>query len=218
MQPIGHIQTCYDAKFGVPRQPGLVSEAWGKLTFEPEYRNSDSLRGLEAFSHIWLIFLFHQTKQEQWKPMVRPPRLGGNDKVGVFASRSPFRPNPIGMSCVKLDHIDLNHKDGPILKLSGIDLVNGTPILDIKPYIPYSDTIDGAEGGFAENTPVKLEVLWKCNPPSDLEFKTLIESTIAADPRPAYQKGHSEREYGCLINKQNIRWSVEDTTAMVISC
>lgn len=217
---IGHVRTCYGEKFGVPRQPGLVSEAWGELTFVPEFRNTDSVRGLDGFSHVWLVFVFHQAMRSDWKPTVRPPRLGGNEKVGVFASRSPFRPNPIGLSCIKLAGIDFDHPDGPILKLQGVDLVDGTPVLDIKPYIPYSDSLPGAVGGFAQGPPDFLEVIWKDDVADTLDgkTKTLIEQTLAIDPRPAYQQNRSDREYGCLIDGFNVRWTVENDRITVYSC
>jgi len=222
LQPIAHIHTCYGEKFGVPRQSGLVDDAWGKLVFEPAYRSPDAVRGLDGFSHVWLIFLFHQAVRENWKPTVRPPRLGGNEKVGVFASRAPFRPNPIGLSVVRLDSIDFSHPDSPILHLRGVDLVDGTPILDIKPYIPYADSIPDATSGFAPTAPNLLKVQW--HPElnlSKLEPATqqLIENTLAVDPRPAYQKGNSEnsRTYGCQICGYNIRWSVTENTLLIVS-
>ena len=209
--PIAYLHTCYDEKFGIPRQSGIVKDAWGELTFTPEYRNIDSLRGLEGFSHLWLIFIFHQAKLEQWKPTVRPPRLGGNAKVGVFASRSPFRPNPIGMSCVEIDQIDYTNPQNPIIKLLGVDLVDNTPILDIKPYIPYADSIPNAKSGFANDAPLSLPVYWDVNiDPHELprNLRELIEATLAADPRPAYHHSNSQREYGCLISGYNIIWTV----------
>lgn len=219
-EAIAHVRTCYGEKFGVPRQPGLVDEAWGELVFEPEFRNTDALRGLDGFSHVWLIFVFHQAMRSDWKPTVRPPRLGGNEKVGVFASRSPFRPNPIGMSCVRLESIDLDHENGPILKLRGIDLVDGTPILDIKPYIPYSDSLPDANGGFAQGPPTLLKVEWQNGVGSLLETSTknLIENTLAIDPRPAYQRERADREYGCLIDGLNVRWCIQSGTVMIVSC
>ncbi|MGJ8676076.1 MAG: tRNA (N6-threonylcarbamoyladenosine(37)-N6)-methyltransferase TrmO [Akkermansiaceae bacterium] len=215
---IGRISTCYGEKFGVPRQPGIVKEAWGRLVFEPEFRNADAVRGLEDFSHVWLVFVFHQSIQDGWKPMVRPPRLGGNEKRGVFSTRSPFRPNPIGLSCVKLDSIDFDHADGPLLKLSGVDLVDGTPILDIKPYIPYADSVPEAHGSFAHKAPGMLKVKWDENiNQGDLPVE-LIEATLSADPRPAYQHREAGREYGCLISGYNVRWSVAEQVVFVQSC
>lgn len=215
---IGHVRTCYGEKFGVPRQPGLVEEAWGELVFEPEFRNADAVRGLEGFSHVWVVFVFHQAVRSDWKPTVRPPRLGGNERVGVFATRSPFRPNPIGLSVVKLEGIDFDHPDGPVLKLRGVDLVDGTPVLDIKPYIPYADSLPDAVGGFVSGAPEKLSVKWQAPEMPDEETKNLIKATLAADPRPAYQRGEKNRDYGCLISGYNVRWTVEDNCATIICC
>lgn len=205
IEPIAHIRTCYGEKFGVPRQPGLVKEAWGRVEFEPDYAVADAVRGLEGFSHIWLVFCFHQAMRQEWKPTVRPPRLGGNDRVGVFASRSPFRPNPIGLSVVALDKVVID-SGRPELHVQGVDLVDGTPILDIKPYVSYSDAIEGARGGFVSGTPVLLPVIWKVERPAE-DLVKLIESTLANDPRPAYQN-EKERVYGCLISGVNVRWQV----------
>lgn len=223
IQVIGHIKTCYGEKFGVPRQPGLVNEAWGELTFEPDFRKPEAVRGLEGFSHVWLVFVFHQATRKNgahWNPTVRPPRLGGNEKVGVFASRSPFRPNPIGLSCVKLEDIDLGHPNAPVLRLRGVDLVDGTPVLDIKPYIPYSDSLPDADGGFAPDAPTILDVQWRdnCGQHLDAETKALVESTLSIDPRPAYQTTDNGRHYGCLINGLNIRWMVNDKTVIIKDC
>lgn len=217
---IAHLKTCYPEKFGVPRQPGLVDEAWGELIFEPGYRNADCLRGLEQFSHVWLVFVFHQALQENWKATVRPPRLGGNERVGVFASRSPFRPNSIGLSCVALKEIDHDHPDGPILRLKGVDLVDGTPVLDIKPYIAYCDSLPDALGGFAHERPMMLDVRWQGSVGDALpkETKALIENTLATDPRPAYQQGDEAREYGCLIEGWNVRWHVEGGSILIDDC
>jgi len=218
MNTIAHVRTCYGEKFGVPRQPGLVDEAWGELVFEPEFRNVNAVRGLEGFSHIWLVFVFHQAVRDEWKPTVRPPRLGGNERVGVFATRSPFRPNPIGLSVVRLEDIDLDHPDGPVLKLRGVDLVDGTPILDVKPYIPYADSLPDATGGFADLAPEMLEVIWQADDAPDEATKNLIIATLATDPRPAYQRADNDREYGCLISGLNVRWKVVEDKAVVISC
>ena len=218
MQVIGHVYTCYGEKFGVPRQPGIVPQAWGELVFESEYRNADALRGLEGFSHIWVIFLFHQSVRSNWKPTVRPPRLGGNERVGVFASRSPFRPNSIGLSVIKLEEIDLNHSDGPVLRLSGVDLVDQTPVLDIKPYISYADAIPDALGGYVNGVPGCLKVKWlegSCKSLSD-DLKELITATLATDPRPAYQD--EDKQYGCLISGYNVRWEVIGNCVLIHSC
>lgn len=223
IEPIGHIRTCYHEKFAVPRQPGLVDEAWGHLYFEPEFRDPATVRGLEGFSHVWLIFLFHQAVRDHWKPTVRPPRLGGNERVGVFASRSPFRPNPIGLSVVRLDAIDLDHADGPVLKLRGVDLVDGTPILDIKPYIAYADALPEAVSGFAPSAPSRLDVHWlnNCRDGLSREAIAVIESTLSIDPRPAYQKtsqAAQTREYGCKINGYDLRWCVDGNNLNILQC
>lgn len=217
---IAHVRTCYGEKFGVPRQPGLVDQAWGELVFEPRFRNEDSLRGLEVFSHLWLVFIFHQAVRDDWKPTVRPPRLGGNEKVGVFASRSPFRPNSIGLSCVRLEKIDLEHKNSPVLHLRGVDLVDGTPLLDIKPYIPYSDSLPQASGGFAPKAPSVLDVEWRHGSGDHLcmETKALIRHTLALDPRPAFQDEESGRTYGCLIDGWNVKWCVHNGCIVILSC
>lgn len=216
---IAHIHTCYGEKFGVPRQSGLVDEAWGELVFEPDFRKADAVRELDGFSHVWLVFVFHQAIRNDWKPTVRPPRLGGNERVGVFASRSPFRPNPIGLSVVRLEKIDFDHPDGPVLKLRGIDLVDGTPILDIKPYIPYADSIPDASAGFASGAPVRLDVRWQngADQPLSPTTRAVIEASLAVDPRPAYQND-THREYGCLIEGYNVRWKVDREGVLILSC
>lgn len=219
IEVIGHVRTCYGEKFGVPRQSGIVEQAWGELIFEPEFRNADAVRGLNGFSHVWVMFVFHKALRGDWKPTVRPPRLGGNERIGVFASRSPFRPNPIGLSVVKLDEIDLDHPDGPVLRLSGVDLVDGTPILDIKPYIPYAESIPDAAGGYVSGAPEKLPVQWMGGLPElAAEVRFLIEETLASDPRPAYQRDEVGREYGCAISGYNVRWQVIDGSVLVVSC
>ena len=149
MQEIGHICSDFPTKFGIPRQSGLVEELEAAIVFEPEFRNPDALRGLEGFSHLWLIWEFSQARRQEWSPTVRPPRLGGNKRMGVFATRSPFRPNPIGLSCVRLKRVELSSPEGPRIWVTGADLLDGTPILDIKPYLPYADCQPQAVGGFA---------------------------------------------------------------------
>jgi len=218
VDPIAHIHTCYGEKFGIPRQSGLVDEAWGELVFDSAFRTPDAIRGLDGFSHLWLLFDFHQAIRSDWKPTVRPPRLGGKERVGVFASRSPFRPNPIGLSVVRLDSIDFNHPEGPVLHLRGVDLVDGTPVLDIKPYIPYADALPDAIAGFAPDAPQQLDVRWTEGVGQMVSrgAHRIIEFTLAIDPRPAYQKG-SKREYGCLICGYNVRWSVVQNTITIHS-
>lgn len=193
-EPIGHINSCYKEKFGIPRQPSLV-KAKSQLILSDIF-NEESVRGLEGFTHIWLQFVFHQTKEQGWKPMVRPPRLGGNKKVGVFASRSTFRPNPIGLSVVELVDIDVN-RSNVCLNLLGCDLVDETPVLDIKPYLPYVDSIPNAEGGFAREKPrINCQVSftdlanYQCDLARDRlndDVKSLIIEILRLDPRPSYQ-------------------------------
>ena len=220
IKPIAHVRTCYGEKFGVPRQSGLVGEAWGQLVFEPEYRQLDAIRGLDGFSHLWLVFIFHHTSHKEWKPTVRPPRLGGNQKVGVFASRSPFRPNPIGLSCLKIEKIDLLDPLAPIIHLSGVDVVDGTPVIDIKPYVPYADCLPNASEGFAQGPPPPLALHWQNDIDANIDSATkrLIEKSLSMDPRPAYQNDDQQREYGCLIDGLNVRWTVQNNTVLILSC
>ena len=159
MKPIAHIRSDFPAKFGIPRQAGLVAELKAQVVFEPEFRNPEALRGIDGFSHLWLIWEFSQNRREGWSPTVRPPRLGGNVRMGVFATRSPFRPNPIGLSCVQLDRVEWDGPQGPVLRVLGADLMDGTPIYDIKPYVPYADCRPEATQGFAPpDTNRRLEV------------------------------------------------------------
>lgn len=226
IEPIATIHTPYKEKFAAPRQPGLAPTVRGQVELHPDFASPEAVRGLEGFSHIWLIFLFHQTYQQGWKPTVRPPRLGGNKRVGVFACRSPFRPNPIGLSAVKLLSIDCN-AGKVILEVQGADLIDGTPILDIKPYLPYTDGIEAASGGFANRAPVAaLEVEFSASAQQRLaryvaqtpELETLIDETLALDPRPAYKHSNDDgREYGVLLDRYNVRWKVEGGRVVVLN-
>ena len=205
--PIAHIRNDYTAKFGVPRQSGLVTEVASDIVFTPEYRNADALRGLEEFSHLWLIWEFSLARQEGWSPTVRPPRLGGNQRMGVFATRSPFRPNRLGLSCVKLEEILLHSPDGPVLRVSGADLMNGTPIYDVKPYLPYADCRADATGGFTDAVErKKLRVLGLEMVPQ--AQRAALEAVLAQDPRPSYQHD-AQREYGLAFAGWNVRFRVE---------
>ncbi len=217
MQVIARIESDFSSKFGVPRQSGLVDALTSRVVFEPEFRNPDAVRGLEDFSHVWLIWAFHQAVRDTWSPTVRPPRLGGNAKMGVFATRSPFRPNPIGLSSVILERVELTSKLGPILHLRGADLVDGTPIFDIKPYLPYGDCHPSASGGFA-GVPAgeTLEVVF---PPALLEQippdrREALRGVLAQDPRPHYQKD-PERIYGFCFAGLEIRFTVAESTLTV---
>ena len=215
-QPIGYITSCYQEKFGIPRQPGLVPAAKSQLTLSEDF-NEESIRGLEGFSHIWLQFVFHQTQQQGWKPMVRPPRLGGNKKVGVFATRSTFRPNPIGLSVVELTDIDVDNSQ-VVLHLLGCDLLNQTPVLDIKPYLPYVDMISDAVGGYAIEKPESLyEVIFTslankhCNQASSRlgeDISILITQILMLDPKPSYQDKQStqDRIYRMKLYDFDLSW------------
>ena len=216
---IAHIRTDLTDKFGVPRQSGLVPELGGTIVLEPPYRNPDALRGLEGFSHLWLIFQFHRAARAEWSPTVRPPRLAGNRRLGVFATRPPFRPNAIGLSCVKLEEVRLDEKLGPVLYVSGADLVDGTPILDIKPYLPYADSHPEATGGFTDPLSAqKLEV--SCDPAllaglAPRQREELL-GVLACDPRPRYQND-PERVYGLSFAGKNVRFTVEKGVLTVLA-
>ena len=188
IRPIAHIRTDFHDKFGVPRQSGRVPEAHGVIVFEPEYRNPDALRGIEGFSHLWLIFDFSLAHREGWSPTVRPPRLGGNRRIGVFASRSPFRPNPIGLSSVRLLSVETT-ADGPCLHVAGADLVDGTPIFDVKPYLPFSDAHPNATAGYAAegvDHRLNVNIAEGVTLPLDGERLAVLLACLAEDPRPSY--------------------------------
>lgn len=213
MEPIAHIRTQFPTKFGIPRQAGLVPELTGEIIFEPAYRNPDALRGLEGFSHLWLLWEFSEAKRTQWSPTVRPPRLGGNVRMGVFATRSPFRPNPIGLSCVKLEGIGL---EMPSLLVSGADLMDGTPIFDIKPYLPYCDCHPEATGGFtATHGKAPLEVVFPPETELPPHVRTSLYGVLAQDPRPQYQSD-SSRVYGFSFAGYGIRFRVEKNILTVL--
>ncbi len=217
IHPIAHMRSDFHTKFGIPRQSGLVDELRSTIVFEPEYQNADALRGIEAFSHLWIIWHFSGAVQDQWSPTVRPPRLGGNTRMGVFATRSPFRPNSLGMSCVKLIGLEQTADNGTVIHVSGADLMNGTPIFDIKPYIPYSDCHPDAAGGFTDSA---KEFLLQVDFPDNLlkiipeEKQTALVGVLSHDPRPSYQNT-SDRIYGLFFAGFNIRFSVVDTTLFV---
>ncbi len=211
MKTIARIHSDFAGKFGVPRQSGLVETLESLVVFEPEYRNSAALRGLEGFSHIWLVWVFDQAVRAEWSPTVRPPRLGGNARLGVFATRSPFRPNPIALSAVTLAGMEETREWGTVLRVRGADLMDGTPILDIKPYLPYADCRPEAVGGFAsapagETLAVEcLPELWEKVPPQRREA---LRAVLALDPRPRYQED-PERVYGFGFAGLEVRFSVE---------
>lgn len=218
MQPVARVSTCYPDKFGAPRQSGLVPDARARLVFEPPFRHPDAVRGLEGFSHLWLVWVFSENVGKGWSPTVRPPRLGGNVRMGVFATRAPFRPNPIGLSAVRLERVELHPLDGPVLHLSGVDLVDGTPILDIKPYVPLADCIPEASEGF---TAVPYERLDVEIPESfggsmSPEERSALEDTLSLDPRPQYQDD-PERVYGLLFSGWEVKFKVKDKRLRVLS-
>jgi len=216
IQPIGTIRTPYKEKFAIPRQPGLAKSAIGEITFSKEFNDPNYLRGIEQFSHIWLLFHFHQTAEKGHTPLVRPPRLGGNQKLGVFATRSTFRPNAMGMSVVEFAAVSYHNKQ---LKLTvkGIDLLDGTPILDIKPYVPYADNLPQAFGGLAQHSPELMAVIFTEQAKGQLQtlesdypaINSLILEVLSQDPRPAYhQNSHPDKTYGMTLYDLNIQWHV----------
>ncbi len=214
---IAHIRSDFSEKFGIPRQSGLVEELKATVVFEPEFRNPDALRGLEGFSHLWLIWQFSKVVRQDWSPTVRPPRLGGNERMGVFATRSPFRPNPVGLSCVKLERVELHPELGPVIHVAGADLMDGTPIYDIKPYLPYADCKPDAVGGFA-SAPKEATLRVECSQtllervPADRRDALL--AVLAQDPRPSYQND-PERVYGMGFAGCNICFRVDGTVLTV---
>lgn len=220
---IARIHTDFKTKFGVPRQSGLVNELTGRIIFEPEYRNADALRGLEGFSHIWLIWDFSEAHRENegWSPTVRPPRLGGNKRMGVWATRSPFRPNHIGLSSVRLINISPNTPEGPVLEVSGADLMDGTPIYDIKPYLPFTDSHPEAKGGFAQEQNEAIEPLLVQLPESleqslSIEKLNALKGVLAADPRPHYQND-PDRIYAMEFADMEIKFRVIGHTLIVLN-
>lgn len=218
IRPVAHIRTDFPEKFGIPRQSGLVEELAGKIIFESEYREAEAFRELEGFSHLWLIWQFSECAEAKWNPTVRPPRLGGNRRVGVFASRSPFRPNHLGLSSVKLEKIDYEAENGPILCVSGIDMMDGTPIFDVKPYLPVSDCHPSAREGYTEFTrdyriAVDFpEALWEKIPG---EKREALLRVLENDPRPGY--GGEEKEYGVCFSGYNVRFRSGKNGLTVIS-
>ena len=218
LEEIAHIRTDFPSKFGIPRQSGLIESLKGTVVFTPKYRDASALRGLEGFSHIWLIWQFSESVMTDWSPTVKPPRLGGNRRVGVFATRSPFRPNPLGLSCVKLEGIDLSTPEGPVLRVSGADLMDGTPIYDIKPYLPYADCHPEATGGFTDGVrivPLTIDFPseWLDRIPEDK--RAALFSVLEQDPRPGYRHGDSDRRYGVAFAGFDVRFTVYEGTLHV---
>ena len=219
LKQVAHICSPFPTKFGIPRQSGLVDALRATVVFEPEFRNADALRGLEGFSHLWLIWEFSAARRDNWSPTVRPPRLGGNARMGVFATRSPFRPNPLGLSCVRLEEIRQDAAHGTVLDVSGADLMDGTPIYDIKPYLPYADCKPEAVGGFAASGEGRLltvqadEALLGGIP---ARTRAALLGVLAHDPRPSYQNDPA-RVYGMAFGGYEVRFSVDGETLTVRS-
>jgi tRNA-Thr(GGU) m(6)t(6)A37 methyltransferase TsaA len=225
-EPIGTIHSCFKEKFGIPRQPGLVPEATASLEIHAPYNREEAFRGLAHFSHIWILFLFHGLPRGPWRPTVRPPRLGGNQRMGVFATRSGFRPNPIGLSAVRLD--GLSREAGTlVLRIAGVDFLDQTPVLDIKPYLPYSDSLPAASGGFAQMPPPRqvrvvfspaaeaaCRRLASCLP----QLKALVTGILQNDPRPGYYREKPvKRRFGMRLYDLDIQWEWDDDTATVLA-
>jgi len=220
---IARIKSDFPDKFGIPRQSGLLKNLRSTIVFEPEFRNADALRGLEGFSHLWLLWIFSENVRDTWKPTVRPPRLGGNTRLGVFATRSSFRPNPLAMSCVKIESVNLTGEGAPSITVSGADLMDGTPIVDIKPYLPYADSVPEATGGFAEAVRFKkLEVDFaaEAQVALDEQFpenkKAALIELLSEDPRPAYQRS-ADRVYGVRFADFEIKFQVQGDHLTVVA-
>jgi tRNA-Thr(GGU) m(6)t(6)A37 methyltransferase TsaA len=218
ISPIATMHSDFHSKFGIPRQSGLVEELTSTIVFEPEYRNADMLRGIEGYSHLWLIWQFSANKDQSWSPTVRPPRLGGNTRMGVFATRSPFRPNFLGLSCVQLLGIEHTAQHGTVIHVGGADLMNGTPIFDIKPYVPYADCKENASGGFTDNA---AQFILEVDFPEHL-LKKLPEgkqqasiALLSHDPRPSYHDD-PKRIYGLTFAGFNIRFQVNEDKLTVV--
>lgn len=225
LTPIGLVRSCWPEKFGIPKQPGLVEAATGTIELYPPYDREEMFRGLEEFSHIWVLFLFHETIAEGWKPTVRPPRLGGQKRVGVFASRSPHRPNHLGMSVVRLQAVQVE-KGSVRLEIAGVDLLDKTPVVDIKPYVPYADGVAQATSGFTGQPIAEVNVSFTdeastfCaayRQQTGRDLATLVQQSLASDPRPASQRTLG-RQYGALFWDVNIRWIVVEEGFQVVTC
>lgn len=218
IESIAHIHTPFAEKFGIPRQSNIIDGITSTIVFEPHYRNADALRGIEGFDYLWLIWRFNASERDEWTPTVRPPRLGGNQRMGVFATRSPFRPNSLGLSSVRLVGVDIDNADGPRLFVAGADLLDGTPIIDIKPYLPYTDSHPDARSGFA---PLPATRLLEVSCPPHLlalisePLRQPLLDILAHDPRPSYHNSN-DRIYGMTFDKKNIRFKVLENRKLEI--
>ena len=222
IHPIATVRSCFGGKFAVPRQPGLCPSAWGRLVFHEDYRSPGAVRGMEGFSHLWLIFGFHETVDQGWKPTVRPPRLGGNQRIGVFASRSTFRPNGLGLSLVTLEGIDATSPESPVLLLGGLDLLDGTPIYDVKPYLPYAEALPEAAAGFAGKAIDRLPVEVECGAVENFEqlpvrAQAVLMEALSLDPRPATQMADPQRTFGASLCGCNVRFSIREGVCRISS-
>ena len=220
IRAIAHVRSDFPTKFGIPRQSGLVDSLQATVVFTPEYRVAEAVRGLDGYSHIWLIWQFSEAVRDTWSPTVRPPRLGGNTRVGVFATRSPYRPNSLGLSCVRLERVELHPELGPVLHIAGADLMDGTPVFDIKPYAPYADCHPEAAGGFTEQTawqPLQVDLPAELAALVPADRREALAGILAQDPRPAVQRRSADRIYGLDFAGLNIRFTVTDGTAHVLS-
>jgi len=217
LKAIAHIHTDFPEKFGIPRQSGIVESLEGRIVFEKDYKDPQCIRGLEEFSHIWLLWGFDGIRKDYWCPVVTPPRLGGKVRMGVFATRSPYRPNPIGLSSVKIKKIEIT-EEGPVIYVLGADLRDNTPIYDIKPYLPYTDIHAEAKGGFSDEKKARLKVVYESKQLEDFpkEKVNALIGILAEDPRPAYKEDGTE-EYGVFFAGFNVRFVVEDNTLRIIS-
>jgi len=221
IEPIGVIRSCFGGKFAAPRQPGLCPSAWGSLVFHDAYGSDEALRGIDGFSHLWLIFSFHQTLGQGWHPTVRPPRLGGNQRVGVFATRSPFRPNGLGLSLVRLEGVEREVSGAAVLRLGGLDLIDGTPVFDIKPYLPYAESPLDATAGFASEAPPRLQVCVHEDARAAFEqlparAQAVLREALALDPRPATQTGDTSRIFGADLCGSNVRFTIADGICRIV--
>ena len=218
LQIVARIRSPFGEKFGIPRQSGLVQEVRSRIVFEPAFRSADAVRGLEGFSHVWLLWQFSENLRSTWSPTVRPPRLGGNERMGVFATRSPFRPNPLGLSCVRLERLELDGELGPVLHVTGADLMDGTPIYDIKPYLPYTDCHPEATGGFTDASAMerlRVELPPELAEKLDPAQREALAGVLACDPRPRYQDD-PERVYGLTFAGRNVKFTVDGGTLTVL--
>ncbi len=221
LTPVATVRSCFGGKFATPRQPGLCPSAWGRLVFHEPFRSPEAIRGIGGFSHLWLVFGFHETAGQGWRPTVRPPRLGGNRRIGVFASRSTFRPNNLGLSLARLEGIDTEAADGPALLLGGLDLIDGTPVYDIKPYLPYAESVPDAAAGFATDEIPRLTVEVADAAAGDFaalpeRARRVIREALSLDPRPAVRGDDDSRVFGALLCGADVRFTISPGRCRIV--